>query len=174
MDWLGDNREEAGEKYEEIRVRLINFFSWRGRSNPEDLADQVINIVVGKLPQLAREYEGDPVRYFLGVARTHVKKKDLRSLESPVSPELKTNEENIEELLIKEVTNNCYRKCFDELSNTHKNLITRYYKNGGKQDNGFRKKFAVDNDMSFEALRVTISRIRSRLNQCLKKCTEEA
>ncbi len=30
LAWLHDDREQAGQKYEEIRESLIKIFSWRG------------------------------------------------------------------------------------------------------------------------------------------------
>lgn len=65
LAWLDPDRELAGEKYEDIRYRLIKFFERRGCPAPEELADEVLNRVSKKLD------EGTEVRafeYFYGVA----------------------------------------------------------------------------------------------------------
>ena len=43
LNWLDPRREEAGQKYEDIRLRLIKIFTCRGCLEPEDLADETIN-----------------------------------------------------------------------------------------------------------------------------------
>jgi hypothetical protein len=37
LDWLDPDREQAGIKYEQIRLRLIKIFTGRGCSDAEDL-----------------------------------------------------------------------------------------------------------------------------------------
>ena len=64
LNWLDPRREEAGQKYEDIRLRLIKIFTCRGCLEPEDLADETINRVSKKLPDIQDSYEGDPTRYF--------------------------------------------------------------------------------------------------------------
>src|ERR1041384_8582247 len=68
LNWLDPNRDLAGQKYEDIRRRLIKIFSCRGCAEPEDLADETINRVTSKLPAIEADFVGDPSRYFYGVA----------------------------------------------------------------------------------------------------------
>ena len=49
LAWLNPNRALAGEKYEEIRRRLIKIFTCRGCTCPEVLADETINRVARKV-----------------------------------------------------------------------------------------------------------------------------
>jgi hypothetical protein len=46
---LDADTEQAGEKYEAIRQKLVKFFDWRGAHFPEECADETINRVVRKL-----------------------------------------------------------------------------------------------------------------------------
>src|SRR5690349_311246 len=69
LTWLHPDREEAGRKYEEIRHSLVLIFEWRGFYDAEDLADETITRVLSKVPELAKEYEGDPALYFYAVAK---------------------------------------------------------------------------------------------------------
>ncbi len=66
--WLNPNREQAGSKYEEIRRRLIKILTCRGCTCPEELADETMNRVTRKVPEIIGNYVGDPSLYFYGVA----------------------------------------------------------------------------------------------------------
>ncbi len=61
--WLDEDREQAGLKYEKIRLRLIKIFTCRGCAEAEDLADEVINRVVSRVGALESTYQGDPALY---------------------------------------------------------------------------------------------------------------
>src|ERR687885_224752 len=69
LAWLDADRDQAGEKYECIRLRLIKIFTCRGRPDAEELADETINRVTLKATQVAKDYVGDPALYFYGVAQ---------------------------------------------------------------------------------------------------------
>ena len=64
LAWLDADRERAGRRYEEIRRRLIKILACRGCHDPEDLADEAINRVAGKVGEVAKDYSGDPALYF--------------------------------------------------------------------------------------------------------------
>lgn len=67
--WLAPDRETAGRKYESIRGGLITMFKARRCLFAEDLADTTFERVAQKLATLTTAYEGDPARYFYGVAK---------------------------------------------------------------------------------------------------------
>src|SRR6185503_158519 len=69
MTWLASNGEDPGWKYEHIRQSLVKVFSWNGCRDPEDLADDAINRVTRKVPEIMINYTGDPALYFFGVAK---------------------------------------------------------------------------------------------------------
>ncbi len=69
LGWLDQDREQAGEKYEKIRLRLIKIFTCRGCAEADDLADETINRVTAKVAELISKYTGDPALYFYGVAQ---------------------------------------------------------------------------------------------------------
>jgi DNA-directed RNA polymerase specialized sigma24 family protein len=56
-------------EFGKLRGRLVRIFARRGCFIPEDLADETISRVLGKLPQIAESYEGDPLRFIHAVAR---------------------------------------------------------------------------------------------------------
>src|SRR5215813_1021582 len=64
---LGPDRDEAGEKYIEIRTNLTRFFEWRGCPFPEDHADETINRMAKRVAE--GEEILNPAGYAMGVAR---------------------------------------------------------------------------------------------------------
>ena len=69
LGWLDADREVAARKYETIRLRLVKIFVCRGCADAEDLADETINRVVAKLPEIAAAYVGEPAAYFYAVSQ---------------------------------------------------------------------------------------------------------
>src|SRR5436190_23148632 len=49
LQHLDGNRERAGEKYEDIRRKLVRFFAWNDCFPEEDLADMTFDRVTSKL-----------------------------------------------------------------------------------------------------------------------------
>jgi DNA-directed RNA polymerase specialized sigma24 family protein len=79
LKWLNNDRDRAGQIYEEIRNSLIKGFCAHGCTVPDELADETINRVAIKLPEFAGDYVGAPVRYFRRVAHyvhlEHIKRR---------------------------------------------------------------------------------------------------
>src|SRR5687767_14618722 len=69
LNWLDADREQAAMQYEAIRLRLIKIFTCRGCTEAEELADETINRVTARVEEVAKEYQGEPARYFYGVCR---------------------------------------------------------------------------------------------------------
>lgn len=49
LERFSSSRIEAGERYNAMRARLIQFFVWQGIEIPEDQADEVINRVARRI-----------------------------------------------------------------------------------------------------------------------------
>ena len=69
LNWLDPNSESAAQKYELMLQRLIDFFESRGCLKPDDLADETITRVLGKIDELVDTYQGKPNAYFFYVAK---------------------------------------------------------------------------------------------------------
>src|SRR5258708_12333084 len=67
LDQLHPERSEAGERYEKIRRKLVQFFRWERAEFPEEHADEALNRVARKLA--ANERIIDVERYIYAVAR---------------------------------------------------------------------------------------------------------
>lgn len=176
LHWLDPERGRAGEKYESIRRRLIHLFSARGCTDAEELADETINRVVVKLPDIAANYEGDPAAYFHAVARyvylEHAKaasrlKDSLPPRRSDSEPHPASARES-DELLF-----GALDRCLDKLGAKDRELILGYY--GESRDKITRhKELARGLDITIVSLRKRAQRIRQALKACIDKELSES
>jgi DNA-directed RNA polymerase specialized sigma24 family protein len=166
LAWLDPNREQAGTKYEDIRRKLIKIFVCRGCAVPEDLADETINRVIRRMQDLADTYEGDPVAYFYGVARTvhleHVKKGPA-VLPPPLPDPLEEKEQAYE----------CLERCMKELTPGNRDLVLEYYKEEKHAKIVHRKELAARLGVALNALRIRAYRIRAGLQGCMESCLHQ-
>src|SRR5262245_27876596 len=63
------DRDRAGEKYEEIRWKLIKFFQWGSCLDAEDLVDETFNRVAERLGSNEKDEINDVVGFAWGVAK---------------------------------------------------------------------------------------------------------
>lgn len=166
LAWLDPDRKEAGIRYEEIRRRLVKIFTCRGCSCPEDLADETINRVIVKVRELRDDYQGDPARYFGGVARNvfheYARKRSLPTVQpEPDPPELRERELN------------CLDDCLDGISVDNRRLILCYYE--GEKGSRIRNRNKMAHELGTEpnALRIRVHRIRTVLQQCVRTCLDK-
>ena len=175
LTWLDPDREKAGQKYEEIRHSLIAIFEWRGAYDPQDLADETINRVSSKFPEIVTEYKGDPALYFYGVAKRLAFEVSRRQqarveLENPEQlPAADVSDQPDEQEAIHE----CLDKCLAQLSTADKELILLYYQHG-QPNISHRQDLARRYRLVPNALRQKVHRIRKTLHTCLNKCLGKA
>ena len=167
LDWLGPDRDQAGLRYEQIRIALINYFTFRAPCDAEDLADETINRVISRLPEIRHEINGERSRYFYGVARK-VQLEYLRR-KTPQTPQ-----ETITDSARVEVEHQCLEECMRKLSDENRELVLRYYHADGRRKIEERKLLAEELGIAPNALRIRAYRIRAALQKCLEKCVEDA
>lgn len=175
---LDADRNRAGEKYEEIRWKLIKFFQWGSCINAEDLVDETFNRVADKV---ASEKEGiqDVVGFAWGVAkrvRQEAVRKDTKTIHlpdlpgtegvlaaSPVTSDAQHESSGTQRRL------KCLRRCIQHFSTEDRRLLVAYHSPKGRRVEG-RRRLAQENAITMLALRVRANRLRFRLEECIKKC----
>src|SRR5262249_18417809 len=155
------DRYLAGEKYEVIRRGLVQFFERRGRLEPADLADETIDRVIKKLPEITDKYTGEQAKYFYGVAR-HIHQESLRKPQ--ITPAAVYHDDSI----IRERKDRCRHQCLNKLSDEDRRLITGYYLKEKQEKIEYRRKLAIQYGLTSNALTVRAFRIRSALSRCLE------
>lgn len=172
LEWLSPDREKAGEIYEEIRNRLVKLFLIRGCPHPEILADETINRVTSKVPNLIREYQGNPAYYFFNIAGKVY-------LES-ISPR-KNNEEQLDLISHKKVSVvssepahtdiklEYLKGCLQKLSAEDRELITQYFAIDKSEKFEHRRALSEKNNISLNTLRIKVMRLKRKLHECVLK-----
>lgn len=173
--WLDADRERAGERYERIRSGLIKRFRQLGCSSAaEELANQTIDRVAGKLPTIIANYIGEREPYFFSTAyniyREHLRKPVVMSLANIdfAHPNLASAEEVFE----KELLDFCLRHCIEKLHPNSREMIREYY-GGEKQEKiRLRKQLAERFGIKLANLRLRAQRVRTDLKKCILDCVE--
>jgi DNA-directed RNA polymerase specialized sigma24 family protein len=158
LETLAPDREAAGARYEELRRRLIDLFTWERCDSPDALADEVLN-------RLARKaQEGSQITHLegfaLGIARfvmqeerrkAHNRQAVLREIQMEARLPAPESEDW-----------NTLEKCLAQLPPERRHLIQRYY----VED---RDALARDFGISTNALRTRALRIREQLYDCVRR-----
>lgn len=166
LGWLGPDRDSAGKKYEEIRLKLIKIFARRGCTIAEELADETMDRVCLKAPRIVDTYIGDPALYFYGVAQNvfleYVKKRpDPLPIPPPPAPE------EIERSF------DCLHHCMQYLDAQSRELILQYYQHEKKAKIDHRRELAERLGIALNTLRVRAYRIKESLQKCVRECLKQ-
>jgi len=166
LTWLDRDRDLAGEKYETIRSGLVRIFVSKGFSDAEHLADETIDRVIKRLPDIIDTYEGQPVRYFHGVARNlllEASRPREIAVELPSIPVEPT-------VFSKDQTMECLERCLQLLSANKRDLILDYYLYRGHDKIQKHRNMAQQLKISEGALRGRAHQIRTTLETCVREC----
>jgi DNA-directed RNA polymerase specialized sigma24 family protein len=167
LTWLGPDREQAGEKYEQLRQNLLDYFRRRGATDPHGLADEVFVRVTRKASEVSKDFVGDPVAYFLAVARLVLfesRRQPVRvSLprDIPVPPAV--DADTSQDLLLQAL-----EQCWGRLEPHEQQTMLRYCAAGQKQREA-RARLAQELGVTSGALRVLTHRLRARLKRCIEQ-----
>ena len=155
-------------KYEEVRNRLIRILLKKGCSHPEELADEAVNRVTLKLPEIKETYVGNPLWYFISVAR-HVWLEYLKTKEVPF--------EDVPEQVVQpqvDFARECLRQCLSELSAEQRDLVLDYHVSNKRAKIELHRSLAEELGVSPNALRLRTHRIRAALEKCVIACLNGA
>jgi DNA-directed RNA polymerase specialized sigma24 family protein len=161
----------AGNKYEELRRRLIKFFEWRGTHFPDELADETINRLARKIDE-GTEIEKNVIALALGIARfvflESLKDPSSRRAEmdclSPLAAPPDNRAEDDNTWLV------CLRECLASMPEESRELIIEYYEDERRAKIDNRKTLAATLGISLNALFSRAKRVRDSLEQCVTRC----
>ena len=166
---LDNDRDKAGEKYEEIRLKLLKYFQWCGSSFPDLDADETINRVMRRMEEGANVYNLNG--YIYGVARLvnteSLKHRNrMQELEESSLIELWSVGVDAEAVQRQE----CLERCLGKLSDEERAMITEYYTHDKAEKVTCRERLAARLGISLNTLRVKMHRQRLYLESCVNKC----
>jgi DNA-directed RNA polymerase specialized sigma24 family protein len=173
---LDPDRNRAGEKYEELRRKLIKYFEWNSCFPAETLADETLDRVARKL---ANEEIHDLPAFAWGIAKNvrHEEQKrssriihisDLPGGDDSL-PQNSSLENLVHEKIGQEQYFKCFRCCLQRLPERDRQLFLKYHSPAeGTFEN--RRRLADEAGLTIAALRVRINRMRDKLESCVHKC----
>jgi DNA-directed RNA polymerase specialized sigma24 family protein len=167
LEWLDPDRDKAGRRYEVIRGGLIRMFVSHGLADAEHYADETVDRVINRLPDIREGYVDDPARYFRGVARNIVRearrRREIATDELPECLPLKPgNREMVE----------CLSQCLKLLPPDKHDLILDYHLYDGRDKIEHHRQMASELSITVGALRTRAHHIRVALEQCILNCVD--
>jgi len=182
LDWLDEGTSSGGEKYLEMRGRLVAYFDRKNCISPDELADETLNRVARRLEEEGRIESDTPAHYCYIVAR-FVFMESLRGTQKehlPLDDVLKTNEEKNfavtsqnEERELREKMLNCLEHCTEKLESQNREIIIGYYLGEQRIKIENRRALADKLGVSVNALSIRACRIRDKLEACVGNCVEK-
>jgi DNA-directed RNA polymerase specialized sigma24 family protein len=177
LAWLDDGTESHGERYLEMRRRLVSYFDRRNRPAADELADETLNRVARTLEQGGVIATRPPARYCYIIAK-FVLFEDLRRErryvgldETTISVDRRSIVADLaEDSALREQRLDCLDRCLEMLKPEQRNLIVEYYRDTGRQKIDLRRALADRLGISMNALAIRASRIRDTLSTCMVEC----
>lgn len=171
LQTLDADEDTAAEKYLRLRAGLESFFEWRDCDNIEELTDIVFDRVTKKI------IEGEIIEnidaFCVSIAKFVVleyKRKSLRRLELEVVRETENFVEKIETEDLQRRNLECLRKCLAQLPENKCKLLIEYFDTEEATMIPKRKSLADKLQLNLNSLRIRVSRLKSKLEQCTKDC----
>lgn len=164
LAWLDPDPAQAAEQYLLIGRKLYQYFANRPCSDVGHLVDKTMDRVMQKLPEMAAEYVGEPMKFIHRVAH-YIYLEDQRAqaaqpvvLPPPVIPPEA-------ELL-------CLEQCLQELKEEEQEFILAYYRYDGQKKIDWHEQMAQERGIEIGALRNRALRLRKKLAPCIQACGE--
>lgn len=175
--WLDDGVESNGERYLEMRRRLVAYFDRRNRPSADDLADETFNRIARTLEQGAVIATRPPARYCYIVAK-YVLLEDFRRERRDVSFDESWRAQTtpavpadaLDSRIVREQRLDCLDRCLAALKDDQRSLIVEYYADARRERIDRRRGLAGRLGISMNALSIRVWRVRDGLRACLEAC----
>ena len=175
-----DDSSIAGEKYEELRLKLVKFFHWKTEcpdySKADLLADETLDRVAAKLAQGEEIEKLDAYSYqvarFVWLEYSRKNKEDNFGEDDPVIP---VAPEIFDDSDDSDVRLGCLRKCLGEIAanDTDRTLILGWYDTAeGDKNKKQRKTLAEKLELTYINAKTKACRLRERLEYCISDCVK--
>lgn len=166
---LDIDREKAGERYEDIRFKLLKYFQWCGSDVPDIDADETINRVTRRIEEGGNIYNLDG--YIYGVAKlVHKESLKRRYLKQDLDDQEVVELASVAGGSATVQYQECLERCLGYLSDEDREVITEYYKYEKLEKIASRKRLAERLGVSLNTLRVKMHRQRLNLEACVEEC----
>ena len=176
LSWLDEGAESRGERFLEMRRRLVTYFNRKNCLNPDELADESLNRIARRLEEEGKIESESPAKYCYTVARfvfmEHLRQTEKEQLlAAELARQRKLHEAQPEEDTGgREKLLNCLERCTRKLEPVSRNIIGRYYLGKERARIENRRALAHSLGITMNALTIRACRIRDKLESCVKEC----
>ena len=164
---FSEDERQAAVAYTTLRDSLVRFFALKGDSEPEAAADETLDRTALKVA--ANTPIDDITKYSFGVARLiFLERLRLAQKEKRAAEDFYTGKEVV---LIDTETDDFkfFRECFDRLPTVEKTFLQSYFTDAPYQKIiETRRRLTVEAGVSINQIRVKVSRLRKRLENCVQ------
>ena len=171
LTWLDEGVDSGGEKYLEMRRRLVSYFDRKRCASPDELADETLSRVVRRLDEEGAITESPTARYCYIVARfvflEYLRRDDAHDrsaaeLAAPVAPDagVEAQQRRLD----------CLDHCLQQLTADDRELILEYYQGERGVKIEYRRKLAARVGITANALTIRACRLRGKLEACVSAC----
>jgi DNA-directed RNA polymerase specialized sigma24 family protein len=181
LTWLDEGVDSDGERYLEMRRRLVSYFGRKRCLSPDELADETLNRVARKLEEQGTITDAAPARYcyivakfvFLeylrGAERRQTSLDELREVPDAMSRPAEARAD--EDAAADERRFDCLDRCLRQLTAYDRALILEYYSGDQGPCVERRRQLAARLGLTANALTIRACRIRGALEACVNGCT---
>ena len=180
LAWLDDGVESNGERYLEMRRRLVAYFDRRNRPGADELADETFNRIASTLEKTGLIATRPPARYCYVVAK-FVLLEDIRRQNRHIPLDETWNADLArgavrtgpdEVVIVREQRLDCLDRCLEELKPEQRDLIVEYYADVRRQKIERRRALAARLGVTMNGLGIRAWRIRESLMTCVEGCRQ--
>ena len=177
LQWLDQGSDSHGERYVDIRDRLVAYFGRRHCLAPDDLADETLNRVARRLQEQVTIDDIVPAHYCYIVARfVLLESVRQRSRESAALTDIRaaadSTDPNDDVAVERERTMECLEQCLAARSATERGLLLDYYRTDEGAAKVQRKRLAERLGLTPNSLSIRAWRLRHRIERCVRECRE--
>lgn len=183
LDWLDEGVASGGEKYLEMRRRLVFYFDRKNCVASDELADETLSRVAQKLEEKGSITGMSPVHYCYVVAKfvflenLRQAKRGQSGLNELAQARLSSggsmSSKDTAAMQSTERLHDYLDSCLAKLSSPDRELILEYYRGEQRAKIERRSQLAARLGLSMNALTIRACRIRYKLEECMKACCDE-
>jgi DNA-directed RNA polymerase specialized sigma24 family protein len=174
LDWLDEGVNSDGTRYLEIRKRLALYFDRKNCLTPDEMADETLNRVARRLEEEGAISTDTPAHYCYIVARFVLLEDFRRSPEKPIDEKIPAISDATDQQQETERRFGCLERCMETLDPDERTLIVNYYQGEQRAKIENRRAIALKLGMTVNALSIRACRIRTKLENCVRKCLSGA
>ena len=176
LHWLDEGSDSGGERYLEMRRRLVAYFDRRNRPAPDQLADETFDRIARTLEETGHIQVTPPPRYCYVVAR-FVLLEDIRAArrtvpvdESRLPASTRAPMDGDRDADVAQQSLACLGRCLGRLKPEDRDLIVEYYRDAKRARIDRRRALATRLGITMNALGIRAFRLRASLVTCVGAC----